>query len=71
MLILGAVGYVANTEQSPETRHTLRLLMSIYPAVFAVLTSVVTGFYPINRKVETELEQAMQDLGQQSAGDES
>jgi GPH family glycoside/pentoside/hexuronide:cation symporter len=61
MLILGAVGYAANTEQTPETRHALRLLMSIYPAVFAVLTAVVTFFYPINRKMEQELEEALRE----------
>jgi GPH family glycoside/pentoside/hexuronide:cation symporter len=63
MLILGAVGYAANTEQTPETRHALRLLMSIYPAVFAVLTAVVTFFYPINRKMEQELEEALRESG--------
>ena len=59
MLILGGVGYVANQEQSPETLQALRLLMSIIPAVFAVLTAVVTWFYPINKQVELELEEAM------------
>ena len=39
MLILGGVGYVANSDQSPETLHALRLLMSVIPAVFAVLTA--------------------------------
>jgi GPH family glycoside/pentoside/hexuronide:cation symporter len=62
MLILGGVGYVANQEQSEETRHALRLLMSIIPAAFAVLTAVVTLFYPINRSVELELEKTMQKM---------
>jgi GPH family glycoside/pentoside/hexuronide:cation symporter len=62
MLILGAVGYVANADQSPETQQTLRLLMSIYPAVFAVLTAVVTSFYKINRKMEKELEEALREM---------
>jgi GPH family glycoside/pentoside/hexuronide:cation symporter len=64
MLILGAVGYVANAEQSAETQHTLRLLMSVYPAVFAVLTALVTCFYPINRKMEKELEHALSEINQ-------
>jgi GPH family glycoside/pentoside/hexuronide:cation symporter len=64
MLILGAVGYVANESQSPETLHTLTLLMSVYPAVFAVLTAVVTCFYPINRKMELELEQGLREMSQ-------
>jgi glycoside/pentoside/hexuronide:cation symporter, GPH family len=67
MLILGGVGYVANVEQSAETQHALRLLMSIIPAVFAVLTAVVTCFYPINRKGEHELEQALIRMNQTPA----
>ncbi|MEY2999990.1 MAG: hypothetical protein RL648_204 [Verrucomicrobiota bacterium] len=56
MLILGGVGYVANSDQSPETLHTLRLLKSLIPAGFAVLTAIVTAFYPINYQMERELE---------------
>ena len=62
MLILGGVGYVANSDQSPETLHALRLLMSVIPAVFAVLTAVVTFFYPIDGKMEKELENALSDM---------
>ncbi len=59
MMVLGAVGYVANSQQSSTTLHTLQLLMSIIPAVFAVLTAVATVFYPIDRKMELELEAAI------------
>ncbi|HSH09150.1 MAG TPA: MFS transporter, partial [Oceanipulchritudo sp.] len=62
MLILSGVGYVANADQSPATIQALRLLMSIIPAGFAVLTALVTWFYPINRKVEQELEEAMSKM---------
>lgn len=64
MLILGGVGYVANSGQSPQTLHALRLMMSFIPAGFALLTALVTCFYPINRKVELELEAAMAKMGQ-------
>ena len=67
MLILGGVGYVANSAQSPETLQALRLLMSFVPATFAVLTAVVTWFYPINNKVERELEEAMGKLNAAAA----
>lgn len=66
MLILSAVGYVANAEQTAETTHTLRLLMSLYPALFAVLTAVITGFFKINSKMEKELETAMKEMSQAS-----
>ncbi len=59
LMFLGGAGYVANAEQSPETLNILRLLMSLVPAVFAVLTAVVTCFYPIDRKMELELEAAI------------
>nr|WP_275106716.1 MFS transporter [Oceanipulchritudo coccoides] len=62
MVILGGVGYVANQEQSPQTQHALHLMMSIIPAGFAVLTALVTCFYPINHKVEQELEEAMKEM---------
>lgn len=59
MIILGTVGYVANQEQTPQAQHALHLMMSIIPAGFAVLTAIVTAFYPIDKKMENELEEAM------------
>lgn len=70
MMILGTVGYVANQEQTAETQQALHWMMSIIPAGFAVLTAAVTAFYPINHKVEAELELAMRELNQAS-GDSS
>jgi GPH family glycoside/pentoside/hexuronide:cation symporter len=68
MLLLGGVGYVANSEQSPQTLQALRLMMSFIPAGFAVMTALVTWFYPINRKVELELEQAMKKMSEAADG---
>jgi Na+/melibiose symporter-like transporter len=62
----GSVGYVANQEQTPQTQHALHLMMSWIPAGFAVLTAVVTCFYPINHKVEEELEAAMSKASSES-----
>jgi GPH family glycoside/pentoside/hexuronide:cation symporter len=62
MVILGSVGYVANQEQNPATQHALLLMMSFIPAGFAVLTAIMTWFYPIDHKVEKELEEAMTKL---------
>ena len=71
MLILGGVGYVANQEQTPQAQHALHLMMSIIPAGFALLTAVVTAFYPINHKMEQELEEAMRKLNQTGADSDS
>ncbi len=62
MYILGWVGYVANTNQTSDVQHTLHLLMSVIPAAFAILTAVVTAFYPIDNRMEKELETAMKKL---------
>ena len=59
LMFLGGAGYVANAQQSAETLNILRLEMSLIPAVFAVLTAVVTCFYPIDREMERELEAAI------------
>jgi GPH family glycoside/pentoside/hexuronide:cation symporter len=56
MWILGLSGFVANAAATPETAHTLRLLMSFIPAGFALATAAATTFYPINGKMERELE---------------
>lgn len=67
MLVLGAVGYVANQEQTPQAQSALHLMMSIIPAGCAVLTALVTCFYPINHKVEKELEEAMSEMNKADA----
>ncbi len=59
MLTLGNVGYVAHTEQTAVTLHTLRILMSLAPATFALLTALLTVFYPINKAMEQELQAAL------------
>lgn len=66
MIILGAVGYVANEEQTATTLHTLHLLMSLIPAGFALLTAGITCFYKIDRTMEQQLAleiKEMNDLG--------
>lgn len=62
MFMLGSVGFVANATQTPQTTHALRLLMSVIPAAFAVLTAAVTWFYPIDDRRERELEAALQQM---------
>jgi GPH family glycoside/pentoside/hexuronide:cation symporter len=66
MIILSSVGYVANSEQSPQTLKALHLMMSFIPAGVAVLTAIATCFYPINHKVEKELEEAMIQLNKEA-----
>ncbi|MGB0372444.1 MAG: MFS transporter [Opitutales bacterium] len=62
MFILGGAGFVANEVQTDVTKNALHLMMSLIPAGFAILTAVVTFFYPIDHKVEKELEEAMSKM---------
>jgi glycoside/pentoside/hexuronide:cation symporter, GPH family len=57
--LLASFGFVANQEQTPETLHGLHLIMSLIPAGLTVLAAGATLFYPINAKVEKEMEAAI------------
>ena len=60
--LLGSFGFVANVEQSPETIHGLRLIMSWIPAGFAVLAGLTVFLYKIDPKMEYEMEEAMKEI---------
>jgi GPH family glycoside/pentoside/hexuronide:cation symporter len=57
--ILGAYGYQANVEQTEKGLLGIRMVMSVYPAIFALLGMGFMLFYPLNKKMmhqcETEL----------------
>lgn len=57
--ILGTYGFAANQEQTAEGLAGIRLVTSIYPAVFALLAMVLMFFYPLNKsrmaRVESDL----------------
>ena len=57
--ILGAYGFVANQEQTARGLQGIRMVMSVYPAIFALFGMVFMFFYPLNKsrmaRVESEL----------------
>jgi GPH family glycoside/pentoside/hexuronide:cation symporter len=57
--ILGAYGYQANVDQTERGLLGIRMVMSIYPAIFALIGMVFMFFYPLGKEmmhqVETEL----------------
>jgi GPH family glycoside/pentoside/hexuronide:cation symporter len=57
--ILGAYGYQPNVEQTEKGLLGIRMVMSVYPAIFAFIGMAFMFFYPLNKKlmhqVETEL----------------
>jgi GPH family glycoside/pentoside/hexuronide:cation symporter len=67
--ILAAYGYQANVEQTETGLLGIRMVMSVYPAIFAIIGMVLMFFYPLRKhmmmQVETELverrEQAKND----------
>ncbi|MBN2369133.1 MAG: MFS transporter [Vicinamibacteria bacterium] len=54
--ILGAYGYQANQEQTETGLVGIRMLMSVYPAIFALLGTSFMFFYPLNKKMMTQVE---------------
>lgn len=57
--IMAAYGYVANQPQTPHALTGIRMVMSVYAAVFALLGAAVMLFYPLNnqmmKKIESQL----------------
>jgi GPH family glycoside/pentoside/hexuronide:cation symporter len=57
--ILAAYGYQPNEEQTALGLKGIRMVVSIYPAIFAMIGMVIMFFYPLRKKlmmqVETEL----------------
>jgi GPH family glycoside/pentoside/hexuronide:cation symporter len=57
--LLDSYGFVANQDQTPETIHGLHLIMSLIPAGLTLLAAGVTMLYPINGRMEKEMEAAI------------
>ena len=57
--ILAAYGYQPNIEQTAKGLLGIRMVMSVYPAIFAMIGMVLMFFYPLKKhlmmQVETEL----------------
>lgn len=57
--LLDAYGFVANQDQTPETIQGMHLIMSLIPAGITVLAAGAVMLYPINARVEKEMEAAI------------
>jgi Na+/melibiose symporter-like transporter len=55
-VLLSLYGYVANAVQTPHTISGIRLITSIYPAVFLGIGIIVLMFYSINMKTEFQMQ---------------
>jgi len=55
--ILDAYGFVANVAQSAATLTGIRMIMSIYPAIFGLIGVILMAFYPIDNKMMKRIEE--------------
>lgn len=57
--ILASYGYVPNVEQTERAIQGIRLSISLYPALFALIGAILMMFYPLNKarieKIEADL----------------
>ncbi|HQV31093.1 MAG TPA: MFS transporter, partial [Calditrichia bacterium] len=54
--ILGYYGFVANAVQSDSAVEGIRMLLSVYPAVFGIIGAAFMIFYPLNNDKMVEIE---------------
>ena len=48
--LMGSLGFVANTEQTPGSLHGVLLLESVIPAAIIGLSLIVMVFYPLDER---------------------
>ena len=66
-LILGWFGFVANEAQTQESLNGIRVLFSLLPALFAILSAVAILFYKIDSKLIKTMEIELQARRDQTA----
>jgi GPH family glycoside/pentoside/hexuronide:cation symporter len=54
--LLSVYGYVANVSQTSHTLFGIRMITSIYPAVFLVIGAILLFFYHINKSTEIQMQ---------------
>ena len=59
--LLNVYGYVANVAQTPHARQGIRMLTSIYPAIFLAVGAICLFFYQINKQAETQMQNELSE----------
>jgi len=67
--VLAAYGYQPNQPQTAEALKGIRLVMSVYPAIFAIIGVVLMLFYPLTNKRMVEIEAELTERRKQSESD--
>jgi GPH family glycoside/pentoside/hexuronide:cation symporter len=66
--ILEYHGFVANVEQTAESLGGIRLLMSLYPALFGAVGVALMLFYPLNNRVMFQIEGDLRERREAAQG---
>ena len=64
--LLGFYGFQANVEQTAQAQDGIRLMLSIFPAVGAILSAIAISFYPLSLNKMIEVEKELTKLRKQS-----
>jgi glycoside/pentoside/hexuronide:cation symporter, GPH family len=67
--ILSAYGYVADQEQTARGLTGIRMVTSIYPAIFAFLAMAFMFFYPLNKSKMAQVQSDLIERRKQSTND--
>jgi glycoside/pentoside/hexuronide:cation symporter, GPH family len=59
--ILAFHGFIPNVPQTEETMLGIRLLMSLYPALFGIIGGLIMVFYPLTNKMMENIEKELTD----------
>ena len=62
-LVLGAVGYMANAEQTPETLEAIKQLLSLVPAALMIVALVLARFYTLDSELHGRIRVELQARG--------
>ena len=57
--LLSQYGFIPNEQQTAEALRGIVLIMSIYPAVFAIIGAVIMWFYPLSNAMMVTIEQEL------------
>ncbi|WNC71548.1 MFS transporter [Thalassotalea psychrophila] len=68
--LLASLGYVANQAQSLESQHGIVLLMTLLPAIFALISVFVIRLYPLNDNKIIDIQGQLNDQKQETISNE-
>ena len=67
-LLLAAIGYQANVEQTPQAIQGLVLIMSAIPALSKLLVVVILVFYPLHQAALDHMQPRLKALRERRTG---